>query len=221
MTGRNGPIKLPGPSSTGRRAAASISRRRRPGRPAVRSAAPAARTDQPAGPARCRSEVGVRGGDEARLVVRSCHAGASPALPPRKDARLVLSWRVCVVQPAELRRREQRRLEAEQMVEAAAVVRERGPGGFAGLDRESADAVGALARDPRRGLARAPDLTAGVGARGPRRAAPGARPDPRAGTRSSPARCPPATRARAATRPTIRCSPSAARPLLVGRSPAP
>jgi hypothetical protein len=49
-----------------------------------------------------------------------------------------------VVQPAELRRREQRRLEAEQMVEAARVVRERGPGGFAGLDRESADAVGAL-----------------------------------------------------------------------------
>ena len=49
-----------------------------------------------------------------------------------------------MVQPAELRRREQRRLEAEQMVEAAAVVRERGPGGFAGLDRESADAVGAL-----------------------------------------------------------------------------
>jgi hypothetical protein len=51
---------------------------------------------------------------------------------------------VRVVQPAELRRREQRRLEAEQMVEAAAVVRERGPGGFAGLDRESADALGAL-----------------------------------------------------------------------------
>jgi hypothetical protein len=51
---------------------------------------------------------------------------------------------VHVVHPAELRRREQRRLEAELMVDAAAVVRERGPGGFAGLNRESADAVGAL-----------------------------------------------------------------------------
>ncbi len=30
------------------------------------------------------------------------------------------------------------------MIEAAAVVRDRGPGGFAGLDRESSDAVGAL-----------------------------------------------------------------------------
>lgn len=48
------------------------------------------------------------------------------------------------MQPAELRRREQRRLEAEQMVEAAAVVRDRGPGGFVGLDHESADALGAL-----------------------------------------------------------------------------
>ncbi|GAA4878477.1 hypothetical protein [Actinomycetospora straminea] len=49
-----------------------------------------------------------------------------------------------MVQPAELRCREQPRLEAEQMIEAAEVVRRRGPGGFAGLDRESADALGAL-----------------------------------------------------------------------------
>ena len=49
-----------------------------------------------------------------------------------------------MVQPAELRRREQRRLEAEQMVEAAELVRQRGSGGFAGLGRESADALGAL-----------------------------------------------------------------------------
>src|SRR5690349_8818321 len=60
------------------------------------------------------------------------------------DARVVLVQEVLVVHPAELERREQRRLEAEEMIEAAAVVRERGPGGFAGLDRSSAEAVGAL-----------------------------------------------------------------------------
>lgn len=43
-----------------------------------------------------------------------------------------------MVQPAEARRREKRQQEAEKMAEAAAVVRHRGPGGFAGLDDAAA-----------------------------------------------------------------------------------
>jgi hypothetical protein len=64
------------------------------------------------------------------------------------------------------------------MVDSVAVVRERGPGGFAGLDRESADAVGALLEAVAEGLARAPSVAARVGTGGPRRKPLGARPDP-------------------------------------------
>jgi len=45
---------------------------------------------------------------------------------------------------AEMRRRERRVAEAARMIEAVAVLRERGPGGFAGLDPVSAPAAAVL-----------------------------------------------------------------------------
>ena len=68
------------------------------------------------------------------------------------------------------------------MIEAAAVVRERGPGGFAGLDRESADALAALLETLAEDWRERPTLRGCGSTRpDPRPPAPGARPDPRAG----------------------------------------
>ena len=53
------------------------------------------------------------------------------------------------------------------MIEAAAVVRVRGPGGFAGFDRESADALAALPETLAEDWRSSARLSAGVGARGP------------------------------------------------------
>jgi hypothetical protein len=143
------PPAAPGPS--GRRRADVLPRSApAPGRQAA-PGSPAHRPSQPR-PC-CRVSKHVLFGSMARTTEGATAAGGSgdlvcqagrAALPPRQTAMPSPRGERAMPSRRDLQRRSDREAEAAQMHRAADKVRERGPGGFAGLDHSSASAVAAL-----------------------------------------------------------------------------